>query len=87
MLYEIKGICSECAEKYVRILNDPFVEGLCSSCGESPFKIKKFKGVIYVAKNPFQRGLKVGLTTKDVVKRMKDLGKATGVRAIVISGV
>jgi len=41
-------------------------------------KIKKFKGLIYIISNPHQTGVKVGLTTKDVYERMRQLS-STGV--------
>ena len=40
--------------------------------------MKKFKGIIYIASNPDVTGVKVGLTTKDVNERMKQLS-GTGV--------
>ena len=42
------------------------------------FEFKKFKGIVYVISNPNQRGVKIGLTTKDINTRLKQLS-STGV--------
>jgi len=78
MLYEIKGVCQHCASDYKVLLVDSSLNSSCPECGESPMKIKKFKGLIYIISNPHQTGVKVGLTTKDVFERMKQLS-STGV--------
>lgn len=78
MLYEIKGVCHYCAAEYKIIISDDETHGICPECGENPIKFKKFKGLIYIINNPNQTGLKVGLTTKDINLRLKQLS-GTGV--------
>ena len=78
MLYEIKGICNNCAEEYKIIISDSDTFGICSDCGNKPIKFKKFKGLVYVISNPNQRGVKVGLTSKDIDVRVSQLN-STGV--------
>ena len=78
MLYEIKGICINCAEEYKIIISDSDTFGICPDCGQQPIKFKKFNGMIYVISNPNQRGVKVGLTSKDIDTRLKSLN-TTGV--------
>jgi hypothetical protein len=81
MLYEMKGVCQHCASDYKILLVDSSLNSSCPECGESPIKIKKFKGLIYIISNPHQTGVKVGLTTKDVHERMRQLS-STGVAGI-----
>lgn len=79
MLYEIKGNCVCCASEYKLVISGSSgVHGICPECGEKPIKFKKFKGMIYIVKNPNQSGVKVGLTTKDISFRLKQLS-STGV--------
>ena len=78
MLYEIKGICNNCAEEYKIIISDSDTYGICPDCGQQPIKFKKFNGMVYVISNPNQRGVKVGLTSKDIDTRVKQLN-TTGV--------
>jgi ssDNA-binding Zn-finger/Zn-ribbon topoisomerase 1 len=78
MIYEIKGRCEICAEEYKIIISDSNTFGICPDCGEQPIKFKKFKGMVYVISNPNQGGVKVGLTSKDIDSRVKQLN-TTGV--------
>ena len=78
MLLEVKGQCQACGQNYKIIITKDFLSQNCNECGESPNKIKLFKGLIYVVKNPNQTGVKVGLTTKSIEDRLKSLN-STGV--------
>ena len=78
MLYEIKGVCHYCAADYKIIISDSATHGICPECYEKPVKFKKFKGMVYIISNPNQTGVKVGLTTKDINTRLKQLS-STGV--------
>ena len=78
MLYEIKGVCHECASPYKIIISDDQTHGICPECSAKPVKFKKFKGMVYIINNPNQTGVKVGLTTKDIAVRIKQLS-STGV--------
>jgi hypothetical protein len=78
MLIEFSGICQNC-RKNVKILtiNESCLEN-CSDCGQPPFIIKKIKGIIYIAKNENQKGVKIGITEKSIDARIKQL-ESTGV--------
>lgn len=78
MIFEFVGVCRFCAEEVSILVNNGELLGRCVKCGESPFEIKKFKGLIYVVSNPNQRGVKIGMTTKSVEARVKTLN-GTGV--------
>jgi hypothetical protein len=78
MLYEIRGVCNHCAADYKVIISDSETHGICPECGEKPIKFRKIKGMVYVINNPNQRGVKVGLTTKDINNRLRSLS-STGV--------
>jgi hypothetical protein len=78
MLYEIKGVCNFCAAEYKLVVAESEAHGICPECGNKPIRFKKFKGMIYVVKNPNQSGVKVGLTSKDIAVRIKQLS-STGV--------
>ena len=78
MLYEFFGICQNCADEIsITIHNGELLEN-CKSCKEVPFSLKHYKGLIYVVSNPNQSGVKIGLTTKTVETRIKNLN-STGV--------
>jgi hypothetical protein len=78
MLLEIIGICQHCAEEVkVLVLNGEPLDR-CNACGEPPFGVRQVKGLIYVVSNPHQVGVKVGLTTKSMEQRLKELS-STGV--------
>ena len=73
MLYELKGICHQCAAEYKTILSGNETHGVCNECGTTPVKFKKFKGMVYIINNPYQTGVKVGLTEKGLEQRIKQL--------------
>ncbi len=78
MLYEISGICMHCAETYNLLVNSGEIVGCCSSCNNDPFEMSKVEGVVYVIKNDNQLGVKIGITTKSVEQRIRQLS-STGV--------
>jgi len=78
MLYEIKGKCQLCHSSYKIIISDTHSRGICDECGEKPLSFKKYEGVVYVINNPNQKGVKIGLTTKGIDKRVREL-ETTGV--------
>lgn len=78
MLFEVKGICKHCAEEVSVLVHNGSATSKCEACGESPFQIETIKGVVYVVKNPNQRGVKIGITSKTVEDRIKALN-STGV--------
>ena len=78
MLFEIKGICQNCADEVNVLIHNGKAISLCRSCEEDPFHIEKIAGVVYVIKNKNQRGVKIGITSKTVEERIKQLS-STGV--------
>jgi hypothetical protein len=78
MLYEIKGVCHYCAAEYKLIISEDQTHGICPECKNIPIKFKKFKGVVYIIKNPNQIGVKVGITKRNIDDRIKQLS-GTGV--------
>jgi hypothetical protein len=78
MLFEVKGICQHCAEEINVLIHNGSPTSKCEGCGESPFQVEAIKGVVYVVKNPNQRGVKIGITSKTVEDRIKTLN-STGV--------
>lgn len=78
MLCEIKGVCHLCASEYKILISESETHGACPNCKGKPIKFKKFKGMIYIINNPNQIGVKIGLTTKDIKFRLKQLS-STGV--------
>lgn len=78
MLYEFHGICQHCAEENKVIFLNGELLSECSKCSQSPFVVKRFRGIIYVIHNPNQAGVKIGLTTKSMEQRLKSLN-STGV--------
>ena len=78
MLYQVKGVCQHCAAEYVAVISEDQSHGTCSECNERPIKFKKFKGVIYIISNPYQEGVKIGLTTNNIETRLSQLS-STGV--------
>lgn len=87
MLIEISGVCQHCkADVKTMTLNGASLD-LCAGCHQEPFSLNATKGIIYVAVNPNQKGVKVGMTTKSIEQRMKSLS-STGVpgafRAVAI---
>ncbi len=78
MLFEIKGICQNCAEDVNILVHNGSSISQCASCGEDPFLIEEIPGVVYVVKNKNQKGVKIGITSKTVEERIKQLS-STGV--------
>jgi phosphotransferase system IIB component len=78
MLFEIKGICQNCAEEVTVLVHNGQPISQCHACAEDPFEIEKMAGVVYVVKNKNQVGVKIGSTSKTVEERMKQLS-STGV--------
>ena len=78
MLYELKGICQVCGRDYKLVIPDKKKIDSCDNCGNPPLEFKNFQGVIYIISHPNQIGVKVGLTTNDIDKRVQQL-ESTGV--------
>jgi hypothetical protein len=78
MLYEITAICQKCADPIVTLIYDGEVLERCASCGDLPFSVRAISGIIYVVRNPNQKGVKIGITNKSVEQRIKTLN-STGV--------
>ena len=79
MVYQITGICQHCSASVKVAVQHKGKKGLCPACGQKPFRFKKYEGVVYVLSNRHQKGLiKVGMTTKGVEERAKELS-TTGV--------
>lgn len=78
MIVEISGACQYCAVQVKILMMDGRSLDCCSSCGEQAFIFRQLKGVIYIVDNPNQSGVKVGLTTKHIDDRIKQLN-TTGV--------
>ncbi len=78
MLFEIKGICQNCAETVNVLVHNGLPISQCPSCNEDPFEVEKIAGVVYIVKNKNQIGVKIGQTSKTVEERMKQLS-STGV--------
>lgn len=77
MLYEVSGICQHCATEYsVTVHNDELLNG-CPDCGDSPFVLKRYKGLVYVVKNPNQTGVKIGMTERTIESRLKSLNNSS----------
>jgi predicted RNase H-like HicB family nuclease len=78
-LYQITLTCISCGAETKGVLSTHVKELQCESCGQPVAKIKLFEGVVYVMSNPNIPGfVKVGMTTKDVYERAKQLSQ-TGV--------
>ncbi|MAC13342.1 MAG: hypothetical protein ACJAUN_001246 [Alcanivorax sp.] len=78
MLFEIKGICQNCAENVNVLVHNGDPISQCPSCNEDPFEVERIAGVVYVVKNKNQVGVKIGQTAKTVEERIKQLS-STGV--------
>jgi len=78
MLFEIKGICQNCAASVNVLVHNGAPISQCPDCKEDPFEIEKMAGVVYIVKNKNQIGVKIGQTSKTVEERMKQLA-STGV--------
>ncbi|MDF7809584.1 GIY-YIG nuclease family protein [Pontiellaceae bacterium B12219] len=77
MLYEISGACQHCATEYtVTVHNDKQLNS-CPECGESPFGLKKYKGLVYIVKNENQAGVKIGMTERTIESRLKSLNNTS----------
>ncbi|MFD2234082.1 GIY-YIG nuclease family protein [Phaeospirillum tilakii] len=78
-LYQITLTCGACDAETKGVLSPHVRELQCANCGAPVAKIKPFEGVVYVMSNPNIPGfVKVGMTTKDVYERAKQLSQ-TGV--------
>ena len=78
MPFNFDGVCKECgAEVSITVHNGKLLNG-CTECNQAPFEFSQFKGVVYVISNPLQKEVKIGMTTKSVEERAKQLAK-TGV--------
>jgi hypothetical protein len=69
MLFEIKGICQNCAETVNILVHNSLPISRCPSCNEDPFEVEKIVGVVYIVKNRNQIGVKIGRTSKTVEER------------------
>ncbi|MBK1875600.1 GIY-YIG nuclease family protein [Pelagicoccus mobilis] len=78
MIYEIKGVCRHCATEVSVLIHNGNIVGECPDCKDDPFSVSQVSGVVYVVSNPNQRGVKIGITTKSVEQRIKQLN-STGV--------
>ena len=78
MLFEIKGICQNCAEEVNVLIHNEKPISVCSKCNEDPFEVTKITGIVYIVKNDNQDGVKIGKTSKTVEDRAKQLS-STGV--------
>ena len=78
MLFEIKGICQNCAETVNILVHNSLPISGCPSCNEDPFDVEKIVGVVYIVKNRNQIGVKIGRTSKTVEERAKQLS-STGI--------
>lgn len=78
MLFEISGICQNCAEDFSSLVHNGELVSRCPSCDEEPCQLKTIAGVIYILKNFNQEGVKIGRTSKSVEQRAKQLS-STGV--------
>jgi hypothetical protein len=78
MLFEIKGICQNCAENVSILVHNSEPVSQCFACNEDPFEVGKINGVVYIVKNKNQIGVKIGQTSKTVEERCKQLS-STGV--------
>lgn len=78
MLFEISGICQNCAEDFSSLIHNGELVSRCPACDEDPCELKSIAGVIYILKNYNQEGVKIGRTSKSVEQRAKQLS-STGV--------
>lgn len=77
MLYEFTGVCQHCAAEFsITVHNDAQLDS-CADCGESPFLLKKYKGLVYIVKNENQAGVKIGMTERTVEARLKSLNNTS----------
>ncbi len=79
MYTKIYGICQHCQAEYSIFLHEKRVIGECNSCKKEPIKIRAIKGLIYVIHNEYQKGVKIGFTTKPLEERLKSLSSKTAV--------
>ena len=77
MLYEISGVCQHCATEYAVIVHNDKLLSVCSECGETPFVLKKYRGLVYIVKNKNQAGVKIGMTERTVEARLKSLNNTS----------
>lgn len=77
MLYEIAGVCQHCAAEYSATVHNDQLLNLCPECDESPFAITRYKGLVYIVKNPHQAGVKIGMTEKTIEARLKALNNTS----------
>lgn len=78
MIIEINGICQHCAESVTVLTIDGEPIDDCGSCGKPAFTFKPVTGMVYIVKNPIQKGVKIGQTSKNIEQRLKALN-STGV--------
>ena len=50
MLFQIKGICQNCAEDANVLVHNGVPKSQCGSCDEDPFEIEVITGVVYIVK-------------------------------------
>lgn len=77
-VYQISATCSECQFENRVIITEENLSALCEKCGAQVVKAKRFPGVIYVMSNPRVHGVKIGLTSKNVFSRARQIS-GTGV--------
>lgn len=78
MYTQIYGICQHCAAKFSIFLFEKRVIGECKECKKEPINTRPIEGLIYVIHNEYQKGVKIGFTTKSLKERLKSLS-STGV--------
>lgn len=78
VLIEVSGKCQSCGAEAKILLDHGKSDDNCEICGSPPFGCKRMEGLIYVVQNRHQEGVKVGLTTKSIQERLKQLS-STGV--------
>ncbi|NJC05778.1 DNA-directed RNA polymerase subunit RPC12/RpoP [Sphingomonas kaistensis] len=77
-VYQITTTCANCRSENRVIIADENASASCQACGSQLLKAKRFAGVIYVMSNPKVQGVKVGMTSRNVFARAKQIS-GTGV--------
>ena len=77
MLYELTGVCQHCAAEYSVIIHNDKLLSTCPDCGESPFELKRFKGLVYIVNNSNLPGIKIGMTERTMESRLKSLNNSS----------
>ncbi len=77
-VYQITTTCADCRSENKIIIADETAAAPCQACGVQLIKAKRFAGVIYIMSNPRVQGVKIGMTSRDVFARAKQIS-GTGV--------